>query len=200
MTDTERDPNELPRFVDMIEYRRKGKRGRNSKITMEMIQDAALAISKGCTVKDASALIGIPERTWFRWRARGDRLLRYIEDCEERGEVPSLREDDELYIEFNDQITMALPYRKLELRQIIEKAADKNWTAAAWMLERQYPDEYSRQVKVEHSWENELIPLIQGGDVTFEMIMEKTDEQTARRLFVAAGKEIPETISGDGDY
>lgn len=197
MNDVKRDPNELPRYVDMVEYRRKKKRGRSSKITMEMIQDAALAISKGCTVKDAAALIGIPERTWFRWRARGDRLLRYIEKCETEGEVPALREDDELYIEFADQITMALPYRKLELREIIKKASGKNWVAAAWLLERQYPDEYSKQVKVEHNLDSKLIQLIQQGEVTYELLIEEMDDEEATRLFNAARVEIPERATGE---
>lgn len=199
--DENENEQKVPRFVDLIEYRRTTTAGARTKLDEQKIEFASTLIEKGCTVPDAAYLIGISERTWYRWKARGDELIRYVEECEKNGAVPALREDDELYIEFADRISIALPFRKLRLRGVIEAAANdgRNWTAAAWMLERQYPDEYSRKVQIEHNLDNKLIQLIQTGEVTYDLLLEEMSAEEAGRLFNAARVEIPERATGEQD-
>lgn len=40
---------------------------------------------------------------------------------------------------------------KTDQVKIIQKAAQRSWQAAAWLLERKYPNEYTNRVRIEQS-------------------------------------------------
>lgn len=48
-------------------------------------------------------------------------------------------------IDFLEKIEKAKTENKAGLIQLILKAAKKNWTAAAWFLERKYPEEFGKR-------------------------------------------------------
>lgn len=52
---------------------------------------------------------------------------------------------------FAEQVEDALLSFKLRNIAIIQKAANKSWTAGAWLLERKYPEEYALRQRLEHS-------------------------------------------------
>lgn len=60
-----------------------------------------------------------------------------------------------LYRRIESDATFATEVEKAEgqakgtYEAVIAKAADKNWTAAAWWLERRHPDEYGRRDRIE---------------------------------------------------
>lgn len=96
-----------------------------TKLTYELIETMAKLKRNGLNNKDICAAVGITETTFYRWIGKSTSKLH-------RALCESLKK--------------AEAERKEELLQRIFKASEKtqSWTAAAWLLERQYPDEFGR--------------------------------------------------------
>jgi hypothetical protein len=88
----------------------------------------------------ACDLVGLPRSTYYDWMARGER--------EEQGPLAEFR-----------RLVLASRARYVDdTLKAIEEAARKkskgDWKAAAWYLERCYPDHFSPRSKLEHSGPN----------------------------------------------
>lgn len=95
--------------------------GRRSKYTPETVKKITDAIKLGSTYELAAGYAGITYETFNEWRKRKS--------------------------EFSDAIKLAEGTAAVGWLAKIEKAAsDGNWTAAAWKLERRYPEQYGRQL------------------------------------------------------
>lgn len=94
-----------------------------SKCTDELIADAVQCKRNGMSNRDICAFVDINETTFYKW-------LREPERPQE--------------VKFSQAIKKAETDFKHNLRQRILKHTDENWQAAAWMLERTYPDEYAK--------------------------------------------------------
>lgn len=91
------------------------------KYTPERIAIIVQAIELGATYKLAAAAAGISDTTFEDWRNNKPAFSASIKEAEGRGAI-----------------------KRLEL---IERAANEgSWQAAAWKLERRYPDEYGKTV------------------------------------------------------
>lgn len=86
------------------------------------------ALSAANTVTTACALAGIGERTFHDWMQRGER--------EDRGEFHA----------FFAAVSRARAKAKAALVRRIVAAAQRDWRAAAWKLERLYPKEYAQPI------------------------------------------------------
>lgn len=94
--------------------------GRRSKYTPETVKKLTDAIKLGATYELACGYAGISFETFRQWRDRKPAFLDAIKAAEGVAAVGWLAK--------------------------IEKAAsDGTWQAAAWKLERRYPEEYGRQ-------------------------------------------------------
>lgn len=93
------------------------------KCTTEAIRDAAKLKSNGATNRDIAAYLGVHEATFYRWLNKPT-----TDNQRELGKA--LKKVEAKY--------------KAALRSRIIEASGEKWQAAAWMLERQYPDEYGR--------------------------------------------------------
>ena len=93
------------------------------KLTDQLISDAVQCKRNGMTNKDTAAYIGISEATFYAWanQPKGDKQ-----------------------VEFSEALKKAEADFKAALRSRIIKASDTSWQAAAWMLERLYPEEYAK--------------------------------------------------------
>ena len=98
-------------------------RGRPSVLTPEVQKTICEAIEDGCYVETAVSLAGISRPTFYVWLKKG-------------------AGGDPKYSDFVDTIKKAMAKSEHDAIQIINKAAEKNWTAAAWKLERRYPHKY----------------------------------------------------------
>lgn len=94
-------------------------------------------------------MAGIHPDTVRRWRYRLEACDPQIDD--ETGELTTYADDGarpsipELF-EFFEGVKKATAEARIERLAHIEKAGrDGTWTAAAWWLERRYPDEYGRR-------------------------------------------------------
>lgn len=114
--------------------------GRNTKLTPEVQKRIADAIRLGAIFEHASLYGGITASCLYNWLKKGGNE----KSRRENGGVP----DEKLtpFVEFFDAIKSAEGTAVVGWLMRIEKAAtDGEWTAAAWKLERRYPDVYGKR-------------------------------------------------------
>jgi len=112
-------------------YGRKGvTMARPQLITKEIIEEICNYIAAGHSYAKSAKLAGIAESTFFRWRTMGQ-----LEGAEDIYTI--------FYIETQD----ASDFSESEALQLIRSSAilERNWRAAAWFLERRFPDKYSKR-------------------------------------------------------
>lgn len=107
--------------------------GRPCKLTAEVQARLAEAIAGGNTYKVAAAYAGIDYSTFRLWMVKGEGV------AEGRDEYSALF--DAIKEAENEAVR-----RRVEL---IDRAAEKNWTAAAWWLERRHPEDWGRHEKID---------------------------------------------------
>ena len=100
-----------------------GMAGRPSKLTREVRDDLTLMLAEGVPVKLAAAATEVSPRSIRRWLHEGD--LR-----ERVAEVRATEREEK------DAITEA------RLVVLILRAAQTDWRASAWWLERRYPQQW----------------------------------------------------------
>ncbi len=99
---------------------------RRTKLTYDLIDKAAALKADGLSNVDIVAALGINQSTFYRWLQRPDTKLKR---------------------ELKERLKKAEGDYKHELLTTIREAArtqTNSWTAAAWLLERKYPDEFGR--------------------------------------------------------
>jgi transposase len=107
------------------------KAGRPHKITDEIIEAVVSAIRAGAYIETAAAFAGISKDTFYRWLKAGA-----------RGEGKKL-------VQFSDAVKRATAESELRDLAVVNRAASTSWQAAAWKLERKYPDRWGRRDRVE---------------------------------------------------
>ena len=112
--------------------------GRPSKLTPQTMALILAAIKCGASNKIACAGAGIHEDTLYGWIEKGR-------------ERPGSD-----YAEFSEKLTRARQEGRISRMAIIQQAARTDWRAAAWLLERDMPDEFSLRYKIEHSVSGEV--------------------------------------------
>lgn len=93
-----------------------------SKATPQTLKIIFGAIRNGASQRDAAALAGISEDTLSLWKRD---------------------------LDFSEQMRQKEVEFKMDQVKIVQKAATKTWQAAAWLLERKYPNEYTNRVRIE---------------------------------------------------
>lgn len=108
---------------------------RKSKLSKERIESVCKYIKLGLPQKVAAAYSGINEATFYRWMERGE------------------SNPKSMYGEFCEAVKRAVAESEATLVANIRLAANKtaSWQAAAWMLERRFPDRWARIEKREIS-------------------------------------------------
>ena len=109
-----------------------GKNGRPTSLT-PAVQEAILEhLRAGASFSAACEAVGVPASTGHGWlkRARG-----------EDGQLAAT----EPYVSFLQAVERAQAEYENGLVRVIEKAAPKDWKAAAWLLERQYRDHWGKE-------------------------------------------------------
>jgi transposase len=132
--------------------------GQPPKILDESVRKRILfALSKGASYKIACGFAGIATTTYYRWVELGSS----IHDMD-----PEYRKDHRHieYYNFWRDVEAVKADAALKWLERIDDAAKFHWQAAAWKLERRYPDEYGRSDKP------------QGQDAESEAIKKAKDE------------------------
>jgi len=108
------------------------KKGRKSKLDADRRDKLLKAIRVGNDKKVACALAGISETTLYRW----------LELSKKRGARAELRE-------FRESLERAEAEAEvLKVSRIAQAADNGRWQAAAWWLERKYPERWGQQTKI----------------------------------------------------
>ena len=130
------------------------KTGRPTKLTEETQTKIVQGIKLGATYELAAQYGGISYNTFNEWMKRGDAEIK-------RRSGPNVKENttkwdtEEPFVEFYEAIKETEGEAAILWLAKIEKAATDNWQAAAWKLERRYPNNYGRQVQdVYHTHKN----------------------------------------------
>jgi hypothetical protein len=106
------------------------KRGRPTKLTEEVTRRIINSIRAGNYLETSAAYAGIGKVTLFDWLRRGSR-----QTCG-------------VHREFWEAVEQALAEAEVRDVYIITKAAERNWQAAAWRLERKFPGRWGRKVEI----------------------------------------------------
>ena len=108
-------------------------RHKNTKLTEEKIQLASKLIGAGNTIQTIFGALGISKQTWYNWLNKGEKAKSGI------------------YRELWEEVQKAESRAETRYVTIIAQAAEENWQAAAWWLERKYPERWGRKDKVDLS-------------------------------------------------
>lgn len=114
-----------------------------TKLTPELQEKILLHLRVGAYVETAAACAGIHKDTFYEWLKKGA-----------RGQQP--------YAAFADAVNKAVAESESRDLATILKASTKYWVAAAWRLERRFPEKYGRndRVKVEGKIEHDGASLV----------------------------------------
>lgn len=103
--------------------------GRPVKLTDSVTNRICEIIRAGGYVETAAAVAGISKATYHDWIKRGD--------------PAGVKAADAPFRDFRDKVEQAKAEGEATLVTRLAIAAQKDWKAAAWMLERQYPDRWA---------------------------------------------------------
>lgn len=96
-------------------------------------------VRAGNYVETAAAAAGISKDTFYAWLRRGARERRRLKKANTR---PNKTEQP--YLAFSDAIQKATGEAEARDVMLIAKAATTQWQAAAWRLERKFPQRWAR--------------------------------------------------------
>lgn len=131
--------------------------GRPTKYNAVVVEAIVSALKAGATYEHAAAAGGVSYQTFNEWR----------KDLPEFSEAIKAAEGEAA---------------RLLLGKIQAAASDGTWQAAAWILERRWPEQYGRQVRAQ---------VDHGGQIKIRI--ERVND------WRALGKAEIETTSGDGE-
>jgi transposase len=125
--------------------------GRPTKLTPERQRKIIQALSVGATYDLASKFAGISYMSFNNWRQRGEAEIKRREGNVKPDTKQWIKEQP--FVDFFYAVKEAEGAAAVKWLAKIEAAANEQWQAAAWKLERRYPGEYGR-TRVEHSGPN----------------------------------------------
>jgi len=109
-------------FIDNLNKKDKSKsRAKNTKYTALLAHQICEHVSKGIPMRQAAQALGISEATFHRWRNEKE--------------------------EFGDMVNQAIGVS--EARLITEISTSEDWRAKAWILERRFPDRWSKREQID---------------------------------------------------
>lgn len=117
---------------------------RKSKLNEEFIKQAVKLIEAGNYQKHVAQALGIHEDTWYRWLREGERAKSGIK----RRFYESIKKAEARAVLRN-------------VAKILQASQEGNWQAAAWWLERRYPDEWGRKDKLDMNTQGEIKILVE---------------------------------------
>lgn len=134
--------------------------GRPTKLTPQVQAKIVQAIVGGNDITVAAAYAGIGESTFYAWLERGRKERARL--AASPNARPRAKETP--FVEFLASIEKAQADAETRNVALIAKAAqDGTWTAAAWWLERKYPERWGRKERHEVTGKD-------GGDLIVEIV------------------------------
>ena len=137
--------------------------GRPSKLTPELRADLCRQIEAGATQIDAAACAGIHRATFQRWKAAGRKArsgqFRDFYDALKRAEAGFRMTHLQRIANSDPEVETRTRERDGKVLETIKITRPPDWRRSAWLLERRYPEEFSRRhVKVDADVKTEEPP------------------------------------------
>jgi transposase len=132
--------------------------GRPSKLTPEIVQKVREILPVALYIETVAAYLGVDRQTFYNWIKRGEREAKRLQ----KQKKPAPRAKEALYLEFFHAVKKALAEGEFHNALLIRTAATdgESWTAAAWLLERRFPERWGQRQRLEHSGpRNKPIPI-----------------------------------------
>ncbi len=130
--------------------------GRKTKLNPEVQKEIVKRIRAGNYIRVACQAVGISHTTYFDWLKKGE-------------------EDKSPYAEFLDAVKKAESEAHVEYVAIVASHAPKQWQAAAWWLERRFPELWGRRDRL---------------DIKGEIIAEKKVDKIEEKFSHMTPKEL----------
>ena len=114
--------------------------GRPTKLNEQTHEAIVTAVRNGNYVETAAQAAGISTRSFYHWM--------------ERGEADYEADLDSPFSQFFQAVQKAkAESEKIDLDLIAKAAGEGSWQAAAWRLERRFPDKWGKndRMKIEHA-------------------------------------------------
>jgi len=121
--------------------------GRKTKLTPELQEEVVKRIRAGNYIQVSCEAVGIGVSTYFEWLKKG-----------EEGKKP--------YTEFTEAIKKAESEAQVNYVATVASHATDQWQAAAWCLERRFPDKWGRRDRLDIK-----------GEITAEKKVDKIEEK-----------------------
>lgn len=139
--------------------------GRPTKLTPQTQAKIVQAIVGGNDITVAAAYAGIHKAQFYRWLEKGE------------------QQQQGIYRAFRDAIEKAQADAETRNVALIAKAAQEGtWTAAAWWLERKYPERWGRKERHEVTGKD-------GKDLVIRVVYADVDIDTTAPTFSAAARD-----------
>ena len=113
--------------------------GRPPKISEEITEKIMVYIRSGAYVETACVACGVVKQTFYNWLKIANAARVKIE----AGESVTRKERE--CVKFLDALEKAMAEAEMIDVMTIRKASAENWQAAAWRLERKFPDKWGRR-------------------------------------------------------
>lgn len=125
--------------------------GRPLLLDADLSAELSALLRRGLTQTDACLVAGVPRSTFYDWLSRGRDLW---ETHGADGRVPAdivatLTIEELVLLDFSDAIAGARAVGKYDALVAIRSGMTDDWRAAAWYLERSFPDEFGRRDRIE---------------------------------------------------
>ena len=151
--------------------KKRGAGGRPTKLTPELQEELVKVIRAGNYIETACAYVGINKTTFYDWMKRGAREKERLE----RNTNARPKKSEATFVELSNAIEKALAQAEIRDVAIIGKAAEENWQAAAWRLERKFPERWGKKSQYHNDEEERSLKLEQ-----LRLLIEKTKAETEK--------------------
>lgn len=111
------------------------------KLTPEIEKKILDAIRMGNYLETAAAYANIARSTFYNWIKRGEKEIQRVN----QNPRCKIKKSEKPFVDFKHKVDQALAEAEMRDVQIILRAASDDWRAAAWRLERRYPDKWSKK-------------------------------------------------------
>lgn len=113
--------------------------GRPTKCTPDRVKRIIDALKGGNTREVAYAYAGVSRGAFYKWLARGEAQLLLDLDPD------AIPESERPYVDLVEGVKRAESEAVVRNVLLVSKAAETSWQAAAWWLERRYPQDWGRK-------------------------------------------------------
>jgi transposase len=118
---------------------------RPNKLTKEIQDKIVHSIKAGNYIETAAVYSGITKKTLYNWMKRANDELTRL-DQQPRAKM---KKSEAPFVEFLHAVEEALAFSEARDVNIIAKAAEEDWKAAAWRLKRKFPDRWGDKIETD---------------------------------------------------